>query len=249
MLALRAAGAHSDLARPASFSCHFLGVADFDTVELSVRTLRRTKRVESIAVSMSQRGAPILEAMIWVVGEVDGLEHAAWLMPDIPAPRTCPTAGERMAAAGLSPGPQFAFWDNLEFRPCDWIDDWDNRPAGQFHENAWYRFLPRTTFDDPFVDAGRSLLVLDTVLWPAAMRGHPENTDWYAPSIDVQARFHALDPSSEFLLADAHSPSACDGLVSGVGAVWSESGVLLATGGQQMLCRPRALNPNPGQRA
>ena len=67
-LALRAAGAHTDLRRPASFSCHFLGVADFDAVDLSVRTLRRTKRAESIAVSMTQYGEPVLEAMVWVVG-------------------------------------------------------------------------------------------------------------------------------------------------------------------------------------
>ena len=247
-LALRSAGAHTDLRRPASFSCHFLGVADFDAVDLSVRTLRRTKRAESIVVAMSQLGAPILEAMVWVVGDVDGLEHDAWDMPVVPAPRACPTAAERMAAAGLADGPSFAFWDNLEYRPCDWIDDWDNRPSGDFHENTWYRFRPTATFADPFVDAGRSLLLLDTVLWPVAMRGHPENTTMYAPSVDVQVRFHALVPEDEFLLTDAHSPMARDGLVSGVGSVWGESGTLLATGGQQMLCRPKALNPNPEQR-
>ena len=201
MLALRAAGAHTDLRRPASFSCHFLG-------------------------------------------EVEGLTHDGWTMPAVESPRSLQTVPERIPEA-----PTFPFWHNLECRPCDWIDDWENRPAGEFHENAWYRFRPTATFDDPFVDAGRSLLVLDTVFWPVAMRGHPDNTHWYAPSIDVQARFHALEPSSEFLLTDAHSPSARDGLVSGVGSVWSESGVLLATGGQQMLCRPRALNPNPEQRA
>lgn len=244
VLALRAAGAHTDPRRPASFNCHFLGVADFDVVDLHVRTLRRTKRVESIAVSMTQRGAPILEAMVWVVGDVDGLAHDAWTMPAVDIPRGLATVAERMPE-----GPSFPFWDNLECRPCDWIDDWDNRPPGQFQENAWYRFRPTATFDDPFIDAGRSVLVLDTVLWPVAMRGHPDDFGWYAPSIDVQARFHALAPESEFLLTDAHSPSAHDGLVGGVGAVWSEAGRLLATGGQQMLCRPRHLNPNPEQRS
>jgi len=242
-LALRAAGAHTDLRRPASFSCHFLGVADFDAVDLSVRTLRRTKRAESIAVSMTQHGAPILEAMVWVVGDVDGLEHHAWTAPSVDDPRGVMTIAERTPDQ-----PMFAFWNNLECRPCGWIDDWDNRPAGVFHENAWYRFRPTAMFDDPFVDAGRSLLVLDTVLWPVVMRGHPQDGGWYAPSIDVQVRFHALEPTSEFLLTDAHSPAGRDGLVGGVGSVWSESGVLLATGGQQMLCRPRALNPNPDQR-
>jgi len=243
VLALRAAGAHTDLCRPASFNCHFLGVADFAPVDLHVRTLRRTKRAESVAVSMTQNESPILEAMVWIVGEVDGLTHDAWTMPRVDEPRGLPTVAERMPE-----GPNFPFWSNLECRPCDWIDDWDHRPPGEFQENAWYRFRPTATFDDPFVDAGRSLLVLDTVLWPVAMRGHTDDAGWYAPSIDVQARFHALVPESEFLLTDAHSPSAHDGLVSGVASVWSEDGRLLASGGQQMLCRPRHLNPNPNQR-
>lgn len=242
-LALRAAGAHTDLSRPASFSCHFLGVADFDTVDLHVRSLRRTRRAESMAVSMTQRGAPILEAMVWAIGTVAGLEHDAWTMPVVPAP------GELLSIEEHAPdGPTFAFWNNLECRPCNWIDDWDHRPPGVFHEHAWYRFRPSATFDDPFVDAGRALLVLDTVLWPVVARGHPEMPDMYAPSIDVQVRFHALAPHDEFLLTDAHSPAGRDGLVGGVAAVWSESGQLLATGGQQMLCRPRHLNPNPDQR-
>ncbi len=245
VLALRAAGAHTEFLRPASFTGHFLGVADFADIDISVRTLRRTKRVESMAVSMTQHRQPILEAMVWVVTEGDGLVHDAWTPPTVPAPRDVLTVSERMPADQSS----FRFWDNLECRPCDWIDDWDHRPPGDFQENAWYRFTPTATFDDPFVDAGRSLLVLDTVLWPVAIRGHVDDAGWYAPSIDVHVRFHARAPESEFLLADAHSPSAHDGLVSGVGAIWSEDGRLLATGGQQMLCRPRSLNPNPDQRA
>ncbi len=244
VLALRAAGAFSDLRRPASFAAHFLGVAEFDEVVLEVRTLRRTRRAESLAVSMTQSGRPILEAMIWVVGDVDGVEHAAWTMPEVPAPRSLATTRELMP----DDAPSFPFWLNLECRPTNWIADWDSRPPGEFHEQTWYRFQPTPTFEDPFLDAGRALLVLDTVLWPVAARGHPENPDWYAPSVDVQARFHALDPGAEFLLADAHSPAAADGLVGGTGAIWSEHGTLLVTGGQQMLCRPRQLNPNPEER-
>jgi acyl-CoA thioesterase len=241
VLALRAAGAHTPFRRPASFSCHFLGVADFTDVELTVRTLRRTKRAESVAVSMTQHGEPVLEAIAWIVGELDGLRHQALIRPEVPAP-----ADLRPFEELLSPGdPVFPFWDNLELRPVDWIVDWMAREPGVFSEQNWYRFRPAARFADPFLDAGRSLLVLDTVLWPVASRGHPENTEWYAPSIDVQVSFHALAPDDEWLLADSCSPAAADGLVGGTAAIWSESGRLLATGGQQMLCRPAALNPSP----
>jgi len=240
-LALRCAGEHSPFRRPASFTCHFLGVADFTDVELTARTLRRTKRVESLAVSMTQHGSPILEALVWTIGEAHALEHQALTMPEVPAPD-----GLAPMEDLLPPDvPLFPFWRNIESRPCSWTDDWEHRPAGEFRNHSWYRFRPRATFADPYLDAARGLLILDTVLWPAADRGHPENTEWYAPSIDVQARFHALAPDDEWLLADAFSPAARDGLVGGTGAIWSESGRLLATGGQQMLYRPIHLNPSP----
>jgi acyl-CoA thioesterase len=242
VIALRAAGAATPLRRPVSFTAHFLGVAEFAPVTLAVRRVRETKRVASLAVSMTQEDRPILEALVWVTGGGDGIEHAAWTMPASAPPRELPTNVELMGEAELPP---FRFWENLECRPLRWIADWANRPPGDFQELSWYRYTPSATFADPFVDAGRSLLLLDTLFWPAASRGHPANQDWYAPSVDIQARFHALEPGSEYLLVDAHSPVARDGLVGGAGAVWSESGALLATGGQQMLCRPARLNPNP----
>lgn len=244
VIALRAAGAATRLRRPVSFGAHFLGVAEFAPVRLTVRRVRETKRVASLAVSMAQDDRPILEALVWVTGVGDGLEHAAWTIPDVAAARDLPTNVE---LAGDTKAPPFRFWQNLECRPLRWIADWERRPAGDFREFSWYRYRPTATFADPFVDAGRALLLLDTLFWPAASRGHPGNQGWYAPSVDVQARFHALEPASEYLLVDAHSPAARDGLVGGAGAVWSESGVLLATGGQQMLCRPAHLNPNPVQ--
>jgi acyl-CoA thioesterase len=245
VLALRCAGAHTGLQRPASFTCHFLGVADFTDVELTARTLRRTKRAESIAVAMTQHGEPVLEALVWVVDDtLSGLEHDALTMPEVPGADALRPFEELLPPEA----PRFKFWENLEFRPTDWIEDWESRPTGVFHETNWYRFRPTATFADPFLDAGRSLLVLDTVLWPVASRGHPENTEWYAPSIDVNVRFHALAPADEWLLTDSWSPAAADGLVGGTAAIWSESGHLLATGGQQMLCRPMALNPTPETR-
>jgi acyl-CoA thioesterase II len=240
-LALRCAGEHSPFRRPASFSCHFLGVADFTDVTLTARTLRRTKRAESLVVSMTQHGAPIVEAMVWSVGELDGLEHLAAEMPDVPRPDTLRPLDDRLP----DDVPMFPFWENIDFRPCDWLDDWDARPAGEFRSQGWYRFRPTPTFADPYLDAARGLLILDTVLWPAADRGHPENAELYAPSIDVQARFHAHAPDEEWLLGEAFSPAAGDGLVGGTGAIWSRSGRLLATGGQQMLYRPMHLNPAP----
>src|SRR3954454_7232772 len=126
-IALRAAGAHSRFDRPVSLVGHFLGVADFDAVDLEVTTRREAKRAESIRVSMTQQGQPIFDAMVWAVGDVGGLEHDVTTMPDAPAPESLPSNDERLAAAGVAP--MYPFWDNFDQRSSEWIDDWENRPA------------------------------------------------------------------------------------------------------------------------
>src|ERR1700693_5291808 len=82
-IALRAAGAHSRFDRPATLVGRFLGFSDFDhDVDLDVTPLREAKRAESIRVSMTQRGLPIFDAMVWAVGDVGGLEHDVSEMPE-----------------------------------------------------------------------------------------------------------------------------------------------------------------------
>src|SRR5690348_888214 len=68
-VALRAAGTHTRFDRPASIVGHYLGVASFDEpVDITVTSLRETKRAESMRVSLAQRGQPIFESLIWAVG-------------------------------------------------------------------------------------------------------------------------------------------------------------------------------------
>ncbi|HEY5013368.1 MAG TPA: acyl-CoA thioesterase domain-containing protein, partial [Acidimicrobiia bacterium] len=97
-VALRAAGAHSRFPRPASLVGHFLGVAGFDEVQLTTTTRRAASRAESIAVSMTQGGRPIFDALVWSVAEgVAGLEHDRSRLGDIGAPEEYPTTAEHLA--------------------------------------------------------------------------------------------------------------------------------------------------------
>jgi len=234
-VALRAAGAATTLQRPASFAGHFLNVAEFDVVELEVATLRAARRAESLRVSMTQRGRPIFEAVVWVVAGVEGLQHDVAEMPPVPPPAELTSMDELAAQHGLTQ--RYRFWDNLEVRPIDWVP-WSERPPGAPLLREWYRFRPRATCDDPFADAARSLLLIDTLGWPAACRAHPPESGFVAPSLDVTVQFHRLDPLCEWLLVDAVAPIAVDGLIGGQVRVWSERGQLLASGGGQLLCRP-----------
>jgi acyl-CoA thioesterase II len=234
-IALRAAGAATALRRPASFAGHFLGVADFDAVDVAVTTLRAAKRAESLRVSMTQQGRPVFEAIVWVVADGDGLAHDVATMPTVPAPSALKSLEDLLTEEEMRQ--RFRFWANLESRPIDFVP-WSKRAPGPPEWREWYRFRPRATCDDPFADGARSLLLIDTMGWPATCRAHPRDSPWIAPSLDVQVQFHRSDPASEWLLVDAVAPVAAHGLVAGQARVWSTGGQLLASGGGQMLCRP-----------
>jgi acyl-CoA thioesterase-2 len=234
-IALRAAGAAGRFARPASFFCHYLSVAAFEPVDLTVTPLRSGRTVLSQRVEMSQHGRPVLEAMVWSVGEVDGLVHSDLHPPDVPAPEALKTPQELWPDRE---GPPFKFWDNFDQRPIDYVDEWP--PPGPMEPTwrAWVRCLPRATFDDPWVDAARTLIVLDVMSWPAGHRPHAHiEHPFIAPSLDLYASFQHSGMQDEWLLLDGHSPVADDGLLSWTGRVWSKDFGLIASGGGQAVFR------------
>jgi acyl-CoA thioesterase-2 len=235
-VALRAAGAESRFDRPASFFCHYLGVADFDVVDIAVEPLRQAKTAESLRVSITQGDRRIMEADVWATGDVDGLEHEHVQPPDVPDPDGLPTMQELMADQG--DGPPFPFWNNFEPRPIRWNRDWPpNEPYDPIWQQ-WEKFIPRSTFDDPWVDAGRSVILVDVASWPAAHLPHAwKEPPFIAPTLDLYVAFHELVPRSENLLVDGHSPVGRDGLLGFTTRVWSEDRRLVSSGGGQMLCR------------
>ena len=239
-IALRAAGAATALRRPASFAGHFLSVADFDVVDLQVTTLRAAKRAASLRVSMTQQRRAIFEAVVWVTAEGDGLQHDSAAMPTVPLPPQLKPLEELEAPEDLQQ--RHRFWDNFEVCPIDYVP-WQKRLPGAPIWREWIRFRPAASFDDPFVDAARLLLLVDTMGWPAACRAHPQNHGYVAPSLDVNVQFHRLAPDREWLLVDATAPVAAHGLIGSQARVWSDDGRLLASGGGQLLCRPV---PAPG---
>lgn len=236
-VALRAAGAHSRFDRPASVVGHYLGVAAFDTVDITVETLRAAKRAESLRVSMRQDGKAIFEGLVWAVGDVDGVEHDTTTIPETRDPESVPPTAERLAARGEAEW--YPFWRNLDQRVIDWDDelDWEQRPPSDPVYGCWYRYVPTSTFSDPWVDACRHLILLDTLVWPAAANLHVR-APYVAPSIDISVGFHRWRPDEEWLYAQAVATSAGGGVIGGDGRVWARDGTLLAVGASQLLCRP-----------
>jgi acyl-CoA thioesterase len=245
---LRAAGAACGLDRPATIACHYLAVGRFDVVDLEVDLLRATRRTAAIRVHMSQGGTPLAEATVWAVADdLDGYVWDEAEPPAVPGPGDTPSVEDRLRGRPDAPRSPFSFARNLQQKPVAWRDEeeWAVFPGGPHEARTWMRFVPAPAFDDPWVDACRSLILLDTWAWPAAIGGVPasERDRFMAPNLDVTARFHADASASEWLLVDARAPVASRGLIGTEVAVWTEQGTLAASGGAQLLCRPRPPAP------
>jgi acyl-CoA thioesterase-2 len=243
-IALRAVGAVSRFDRPASFFCHFLGVAAFDSVDLTVTELRSGGTAAAHRVQITQEGRPILEGTAWSIGAVEGLEHDLAEAPSVAGPDGLRNYAELRADAGAEDQEAFAFWDNVEGRPVD-ARDWPPPEPLPPIWQQWCRFRPAPTFADPWVDACRSLILVDIQGWPSAWGPHAAGPQtFYAPSLDLYVAFHDPQPESEWLLCDGAGPIARHGLLGWTGRLWSTDGHLVASGAGQLLSR-RLPSPPP----
>ena len=164
-----------------------------------------------------------------------GSEHEDVRPPDVPDPDDLPSGG---VGARRATGPGVPFWGNFDQRMLEPSAAWP--PPGPLPPTwrTWVRCRPTATFDDLWVDAARSLIVLDVGSWPAGSRPHAL----------PRAALHRAEPgllrllpvagrSSEWLLLDTHSPVAQGGLLSWTGRVWSRRRQLVASGGGQAVFR------------
>lgn len=228
-IALRAAGAHTTMARPASFACHYLSPARFEDAELVVTSLRRSYRAESLRVLMTQRGTPVLDALVWAVA--DGLDgpQRNW----VPAFATVPPSSvEPLVLDGEGFGAITAaatYWNNVEIRkvPCE---------PGEPMLRSWERFLPTPSFGDPWIDACRELISADVAVFPTVATALPARP-FIAPNLDLYVAFHTVAPVDEFFLVEARGSAAGAGLLGGQVRIWSRGGTLAATANSQLLCR------------
>lgn len=232
--ALRAVEAASPFDRPASFACHYLGVAAFEEVQLAVEPIRVGRGAASHRVRVTQGDRPILEAMAWSIPETEGLDHDVPTAPEVPGPDGLPSPAE------LAPDepPRFRFWENFDSRPLNWIREWP--PAGPLDPlwRSWMRFIPWDAAAGPWVEAARLVLLCDLPSWPSASRVHAwQEPPFIAPTLDLQVSFVQLAAEEDWLLLEGTTPVGADGMLPFTSRVWTRDGRLLATGGGQNLCR------------
>ena len=230
-IALRAVSAMAQIRQPASFYCHFLSSPAFDAVQLDVSVLKRGRRAESFTVAMTQHGKPVLHALVKTAAHAPGYQHQS-SAPNVPPPAALKSLEELIPDPRRRP--RFASWNNIERRP---IDQSTTQQQGKPVVREWARLRPTSRFSDPFLDAARALILLDTYGFPAAHRRH-RSWDYLAPNLDTSAWFHQLSPASGWLLIDHECVVAEHGLMGVSGRVWDTDGRLVATGSAQLCCVP-----------
>jgi len=237
-IALRAMGAETDLRRPASITCQFLAMADFDEVDVEVGTLRRGRRSHALQVHIRQRGNPILAASGWVVDDaLTGLEHDFAAMPAVPPPAALRSYAELSA----NYSDWFPVWHgSIDGRPVQF--ELEEKPGDPLW-HTWMRVVEPLPEGDPFLDAARSLMWLDLMMWNAASAPHPWPPSHIAPNLDVSAVIHAPAAEHEWLLCDANAPLAREGLIGCAGRVWTPTGRLVASGTSCLFCVPNPDRP------
>lgn len=234
-VALRAAGAASPHPLPAALSCHYLGVAGFAPVDIEVTPLREGRTASSHRVALTQDGRPILDAMVWSVGQVEGLEHDETDPPEVPGPDDL-----RSIAELVEPGtePPFPFWRNFDAKPLAFERDWPPSASRPAVWQQWLRFEPGATYDDEWADAARSVILVDLPSWPAGSRPHAwQQLPFVAPTLDLNVAFHRSAAGQPWLLCDGRAPLSTGGLLGWSARVWSPGGQLHASGGGQCLYR------------
>jgi acyl-CoA thioesterase II len=228
-IAFRAMADASAQPRPATFACQFLRAGSAGPVEIEVEGVRGGRRSEALRATLRQEGVPLLTASAWFVAEAfDGFEHSLGEMPKVPQPEALRPYHE--LADNYSSW--FPIWQHLEGRPVRW-----EFAPGPPVWHTWMRLLSGAPAD-PVVDAARTLLWADLLPWNAAQAPHDWPRRFIAPNLDLTLQFHAQVPGEDWMLCDAESQIAREGLVGTGGRLWTRGGRLVASATAQLFCVP-----------
>ena len=226
-IAFRAMADASAQPRPASFACQFLRAGSAGPVEIEVEPVRSGRRSEALRATLLQGGAPLLTASAWFVAEAfEGFEHSLGAMPAVPLPEALRPYHELADDYAA----WFPIWRHLEGRPVRW-----ERAPGPAVWHTWMRLLSGAP-EDPVLDAARTLLWADLMPWNAAHAPHDWPQRFIAPNLDLTVQFHGRAAGEDWMLCDAESPTARDGLVGTGGRLWTRKGRLVASATAQLFC-------------
>lgn len=188
-IALRAAGAVAPADhRPATLSVQYLSPGAFEEADCQVIPVKKGRNAWLLNVSLAQNGRTFLQAQVWTTNKAGGPTVQDAVMPAVAPPTGLKTVAEHLGPERVHE--MGGFWRNIECKPLVWIP-WGERRASEAVLREWHRLVDyQGAADDPFLDACRSVVLIDTLIWPTHHRCLPERPDYVAPSLDLTVWFH-----------------------------------------------------------
>jgi acyl-CoA thioesterase len=233
---MRAAGTEARLPRPVGIHCQFLKPGKSgELVEISVETLRATKRTAALRVSLAQSAERLLEALVWTsANDLPGYDFAS----SEPPVRSRPCDWGSIEGRTNQPLP--VCMQHVETR---WSHHDPGTPGAHAepHTHAWHRFKPRARYGDAYADACRLVLLADLrAFGPVAYRAGapPEKVPFFAPNIDLTVQFFGDPADSSWILGTARALAAAKGTIVTRIEFWSEGGDPIAAASSTLMCRP-----------
>ena len=229
---------------------YFLRAGDStEPITFSVERLRDGRSFSARRVHALQFGRPILSMIASFQLPAVGLDHAE-PMPDVPAPETLPSLGDRLASVDDD---RLRFWQR--HRPLDLrhvqapihVD----APAETAREQAVWMRTYHTLPDDPALHAAVLAYASDYTLLEPVLRAH--GVTWSRPGLRVASLDHAMwwhrpVRVDQWLLYVQASPSASGARGLSLGRIYAQDGTLVASVGQEGMVRvpdPPDQRPDP----
>ncbi len=230
---LRAVGEMSAFDRPVSQTCYFLSVPKIGAVDIRVESLRKTRNAEALSFVMIQEEKTIIHGVAWTGRPVEGYAHDDVPMPDVSSKKTLKST--RDIVKGHAPQ---EFWNHFEQRPLSGDVHWQQTESSAAMQQDWLAFRSDEVDQDPYVNAGRFVVLLDSFGWPAAARAHSGDGRFIAPTLSLTVDFHR-EYAGHWMLSEATSPIAESGYMQVRSRIWAEGGQTLASAQATLMCRPR----------
>lgn len=229
-IALNAVAKEASYSRPISYFCHYLGVGKFADIQVLVDTIKAGRSTGVYQVEIRQEDKLILRAQVIAGNDTAGYEHQH---PQVPY-KTLP---EQLESITNETG--HAFWKNFDLKAAD-PRMFSQEHSGEALHEAWYHFNDAQA-SNAYQDAMRSLVLIDTMQWPANyMYYGGDQLPYLAPSLDLYVQFNRFSPEEKWLFCRSTCDHADQGYLGGQAEVWDTDGKLLACGGSQLMCVPRS---------
>nr|WP_168583825.1 acyl-CoA thioesterase II [Gephyromycinifex aptenodytis] len=220
---------------------YFLRPGDPDTqTSFVVERLRDGSSFSARRVHAIQNGKAILSMIFSFQVPAGGIDHHAD-MPAVPDPETLPSGAEDLVSLGDRPETAYtARTRPIDIRHCQGSLYAKPRRQPSPNQSVWLRALGTIPEDDPLLHAAVLAYASDYTLLEAALRRH--RLAWADPrlraaSLDHAMWFHRPARADEWILYTQASPSAQSGRALGLGQMFSEDGMLVASVAQEGMLR------------